>query len=354
MADLAVLEHHLARLARRSTLFPDRHLHLEYIVNMNAGSLYSPARAEETIKTLAAVAEGLCGPLRQESLITVRFHPTHYMGHAHEIAGSILSTIATDQSGSVHVIISVGGDGTHAEILSAFDASRDDGSEVFFLRLPFGTGNDGADAPDLAGAVRLLLGSARPVRTGELSFAPTGMSSFSAYNIGSLGLDAYVAYLTNRLRGRFAGDAYKLIADVMTLFYERIVGSAPMSIDLIDPQGNATSIADRFLLIAAGVTGQRRYGGGKHVLPGYENFCAIGRMGTVAKVRLKGLFYRGDHVTDHRVRMRSVQKAVVHYSRRIPMQLDGESVWLEPENFPLEIVVRPPRIPVLSLDQSNT
>lgn len=355
MIDVSILTDLLLSVARRTTLFPGRQIRMEFIVNMNAGALYSAARAEQTIRTMVRLAEGLRGPVRPESELAIRFQTTRYPGHAHELATSLLDSIEAGSTGvDSTIIVSVGGDGTHAEILSAFGPDRTDDNDLYFLRLPLGTGNDGADAPDLPSAVRLLLGEARPVRTGELVVQPEGMGEFSAYNIGSIGLDAYIAYLTNRLRGRFKGDAYKVIADVMTLFYERIVGSAPVRIEYVDAQGDASSLADEFLLVAIGVSGYRRYGGGKLVLPGYENLCAISRLGTIGKIRLKAAFYKGEHVERPQVRMRSIQRATIYHEKRIPMQLDGESVWLDPEHFPLRVAVRSARIPVLVFDQSNT
>ncbi|MFW6293867.1 MAG: diacylglycerol/lipid kinase family protein, partial [Spirochaetota bacterium] len=172
-------------------------------------------------------------------------------------------------------------------------------------------------------------------------------------NIASVGLDAYVGYLTNRLKGRFGGDLYKLIADVMTLLYERVVGAGRMRIDLVDEQGQGDRLERVFLLVALGVSGYRRYGGGKLVLPAYENLCAIEPLGLLGKIRLKALFYRGEHVHEPNVTMRSARRIVIHYGQAIPLQLDGETVWLAKENFPLEMQVAPPEVPILAFAQSK-
>ena len=193
------------------------------------------------------------------------------------------------------------------------------------------------------------LGSAEPSRTGRLRVTPRGMTSFYGYNIASVGLDAYVGYLTNRLKGRFGGDLYKVIADVMTLLYERVVGAGPMRAEIVDDQGRASRLEGVFLLFALGVSGYRQYGGGKLVLPGYENLCAIEPLGIVGKIRLKSLFYRGEHVHEPNVRMASAVRATIHYGQSIPLQIDGETVWLHAEHFPLEMEVLPPEVPVLRL-----
>ena len=363
---LPALEEPFERIFRTSALYPGEHLTVDVIVNLQAGALSSRNRYQQTVMTLDRLTRGLVGPVRDRRVLDLRFHQTHYVGHARELTAALLA----EEVPGRRLIVSAGGDGTHGEVLSAAatgvahgaaEAVRGGGPSgeiespgsdqaVHYVRLPLGTGNDGADAPDLASAVRLLLGSARFTHSGRLVVAPAGMTAFHGYNIASVGLDAYVAFLTNRLKRRFAGDLYRLLADVMTLFYERLVGVGPMRVELTDEQGRADELAGTFLLIAMGVTGYRRYGGGKLVLPAYENLCAIEPLGLAGKLRLKSLFYRGEHVHEPNVHMRSVRRLRIHYDRKAPLQIDGETVWLEEDNFPLEIQLLSPRIPVLAYE----
>lgn len=356
----AALENDLDHVLRRTALFPNRHLTVDVIINVQAGAVSSDKRAAATVARIGRLARGIVGPVRGADSISVRFRYTHYVGHAGEMTRALLAETPPD----VHLIVSAGGDGTHAEVLAAFEAATGAAAgaaaaapatraERYFIRLPFGTGNDGADAPDVPGAVRLLLGCAEERRAGQIDVTPAGMPVFRGYNIASIGLDAYVAYLTNRLKRRFDGDLYRLIADVMTLLYERVVGAGRMEIDLVDERGSAERLAGTFLLLAMGVSGYRRYGGGKQVLPGYENLCAVDRIGMIGKIRLKPLFYRGDHVHEPNVTMRSARRITVSYDRAIPLQIDGETVWLSQENFPLEMQVQTPRVPVLSFPQGG-
>ncbi|MFW5884295.1 MAG: diacylglycerol/lipid kinase family protein [bacterium] len=344
----ASLENDLDCVLRRSRLFADRHLSVDVIINVQAGAISSDKRAIATVDALDRLTEGIVGPVRGADSIAIRFHYTHYVGHAGEITRELLGAKQPD----VHLIVSAGGDGTHAEVLAAFEAAETSsaapGGERYFIRLPLGTGNDGADAPDLPRAVRLLLGCAEQRRAGQIDVMPVGMPVFRGYNIASIGLDAYVAYLTNRLKRRFGGDLYRLIADVMTLLYERVVGAGRMVVDLVDERSRAERLEGTFLLLAMGVSGYRRYGGGKQVLPGYENLCAVERLGVIGKIRLKPLFYRGEHVHEPNVVMRSARRITVSYDRPIPLQIDGETVWLTAESFPLEMHVQAPRVPVLS------
>ncbi len=344
---LSAFDEQVGRIVRRSRLFAGRRLMVDVIVNFTAGALSSERRALGSVERLARLADTLSGPERSASEVAVRFHATRYVGHARELASSLLEQTFP----GVRLIASAGGDGTHREVLSAWTAGaappdrRDE--PLFFIRLPFGTGNDGSDAPDLASGVALLAGQAEPDRAGELIVTPRGMPAQRGYNITSIGLDAYVAYLTNRVKARYSGDAYKIIADVMTLLYERVVGADPMVVDLERPDGGIEQMNGTFLILAVGVSGHRTYGGGKLVLPGEENVCAIEPLGLAGKIRLKKLFYRGEHVHEPTVTMRSACRLTVAYHRRIPMQIDGETIWLAEENFPLSIDVRPPTIPVL-------
>lgn len=343
------LEEQFERIFQVSALFPGRHLTVDVIVNLQAGALSSRKRFVRTMDTLGELTQGLIGPPRDRDALDVRFHQTHYVGHAREITEALLAEAVPD----ARLVLSAGGDGTHGEVLSAVGPSPEehaahDGSALHFVRLPFGTGNDGADAPDLASAVRLLLGSAESRRAARLLVSPAAMTGFHGYNIASVGLDAYVAFLTNRLKRRFGGDLYRVLADIMTLFYERIVGVDPMHVAYVDEQGRAGELRGTYLLLALGVSGYRRYGGGKHVLPAYENLCAIEPLGFAGKLRLKSLFYRGEHVHEANVHMRSVRRLTIRYDRSTPLQIDGETVWLGEENFPLEMQVVPPEIPVLT------
>jgi diacylglycerol kinase family enzyme len=46
--------------------------------------------------------------------------------------------------------------------------------------------------------------------------------------------------------------------------------------------------------------------------------------------------------------MASARHLTIEYARRIPLQIDGETRWLEPDEFPLEMEVFSDSIPILS------
>ncbi|MFW6289019.1 MAG: diacylglycerol kinase family protein, partial [Spirochaetota bacterium] len=171
---LSALEYQIEHILRRTALFAGRHLSVDMIINPEAGTLSSEKRAVATVEHLNRLARGIVAPLRGDDEFSIRFHLTHYVGHAREIARAMCARSVPD----VHLIVSAGGDGTHGEVLSSCDGMLPSGAgdkELFFVRLPFGTGNDGADAPDLPTAVRLLLGCAEQRRTGQVVVTPHGM-----------------------------------------------------------------------------------------------------------------------------------------------------------------------------------
>ena len=355
MLDWRRFERAFERVIGLSALFGDAPIAVDVIVNPYAGRFSSERRAAATLDELdsvtasattsAAVAGG-----RAREIATLRFHHTQYVGHARKIAREAIGRSRT----SPHIVVSAGGDGTHGEVLAAYldaraaDTSLEDDHRCALMRLPLGTGNDGADAQSIAEAVTMLRGAAEVRRAGHLVIRPTGMDEFFGFNIASIGLDAYVAELTNRLKRRFGGDLYKVIADVATLFYEQIVGVESMTLEVDGGAPDTERLTGEYMLVAAGVSGYRYYGGGKAVLPGAENLCAIARLGLLGKIRLKSLFYTGDHVREPNVAMRSFRTLRVEYGRRIPMQVDGETAWLEPTNFPLRIERVADSIPVLA------
>jgi len=100
-------------------------------------------------------------------------------------------------------------------------------------------------------------------------------------------------------------------------------------------------------LVAVGISGWRTYGGHVPVLPGVENVCVVKEMGTFEKIKSKKLMYAGRHGELPNERFYSATRVDFNYDRLLPMQLDGEFHWLQPEDFPLSIEILTPRIKVL-------
>jgi diacylglycerol kinase family enzyme len=168
-----------------------------------------------------------------------------------------------------------------------------------------------------------------------------------SFNVGSIGLDAYIAGLTNRFKRVMPGDAYKYMVDLGSLFYERRVRPGPMDVTLHD-NGTVTRV-DSFVpsMVIVGISGARTYGGHMPVLPGSENVCLVGGMGLMEKIRNKKLFYLGRHGELPQVHFHRATRVDIGYAGTIPMQLDGEIAWLTPESFPVSMSILEPRINIL-------
>ena len=225
---------------------------------------------------------------------------TREPGHAGKIVEALLDEAkSAAPSRRFHLIITAGGDGTSLEALTAFyhapEALR---SNFAILRLPMGTGNDGADAWDLDAALDLLIYPSRIEYRRALRLrTAAGKGPFLAFNILSVGLDAFVTHMTNKTKGNLPGDSYKLWVDIASLLYDRIYHVGPMEVRAFDEAGRTlTSFRDPLLLLAVGVSGHRTYGSHKHILPDERNVCAIRQMPLLRKVALKGLFSTGGHI----------------------------------------------------------
>jgi diacylglycerol kinase family enzyme len=168
-----------------------------------------------------------------------------------------------------------------------------------------------------------------------------------SFNVGSVGLDAYIVGLTNRFKRIIPGEAYKVMVDIGSLFYEQRVHPRPMNVHL--SRGRQKTRIDGITpsMVIVGISGGRTYGGHMPVLPGEENVCIVDRMSLLSKVVNKKLFYVGRHGELPQVSFHAADKVDIQYDGRIPMQLDGELSWLEAGDFPVSMRVVEPKINIL-------
>jgi diacylglycerol kinase family enzyme len=216
-----------------------------------------------------------------------------------------------------------------------------------------GTGNDGADAAELDGALELLIRPVDIVKARALRLLTAGgRGPFLAFNILSVGLDAFVTHMTNRMKGKLPGDSYKLWVDIAALFYDRVYTVGPLDVRALDGEGREVpggKFRRDVLLLAVGAGGYRTYGSHKKILPDGRNVCALNQMPLLRKLALKELFNTGTHVDKPEAVLFNAER--VEFSGIYPIlaQMDGETVLLRPEDFPAAIELTPPVIPVLKL-----
>jgi len=332
-------------LLDRSPAFPSGLASAILIANPTAGGFTRPSyerKRHAELEELAAQATAL--PARGSST-PLETRLTEGPGHAGKLARAfIASTREGVANREPRLIMTAGGDGTSLEVLSALmelpPAERD---SYLVLRLPFGTGNDGSDGRDLKASLGRLLVASRPSPRSAIRVEPNpggGKPHLWSFNIASLGADAFISDMTNRLKTVFPGDSYKLWVDVASVLYDIMWPTWPMKLRAFDADGNEIRCFDREILIMAfGASGRRQYGSNKSILPDDDNVCAINQMSLLRKLGVKGPIQKGAHRGMKEVELFSAARIVVAYGDRILMQRDGEVTRLSAADFPLEMEI---------------
>jgi diacylglycerol kinase family enzyme len=355
----------LAEICRRSLVAPEKSLRWAIIANPAAGGFTMRSRVKKCrIALEQCLTEARKNPLREDcapagvmaeladspSLASYGLAQTDGHGCAAKYAEALIGEAKT-QNAPFYLIISAGGDGTSREILTAMYHAPDDvRSNMAIIRLPMGTGNDGADSANLADALMLLI---KPSRIEfcpclRLVTAPNGPATSNhphlAFNILSVGLDAFVTHMTNKMKGKLPGDSYKLWVDIASLLYDRLY-----TVGFLDVKADSGEITlhEKLLLLAVGASGHRTYGSQKKILPDDRNVCAVKQMPLLRKLALKGLFTTGKHIDKPETILFNARRVEFSGSFPILAQMDGEAVLLQPEDFPAAIELSEPLIPVL-------
>jgi diacylglycerol kinase family enzyme len=361
----------LGEICMHTLLIPDRPLIWTIIANVHAGGFIIPSRwKRHQVHLKSSEEKARCNPRRvnagpsqlaqtmnrgKGTLGQWGLIPTEGPGHAGKITEALITSaqgesVAPSGDAPLYLIITAGGDGTSREVLTVlYTASPWCRSHFVVLRLPMGTGNDGADAWDLDKALDLLIYPSKIEMTRALRLTTaTGKGPFYAFNILSVGLDAFVTHMTNKMKRFSPGDFYKLWVDIASLLYDRLYRVGPMEVRAYDEAGNTlTVLHDFILLLAVGVSGRRTYGAHKWILPDDRNVCAVKQMSLFRKLRLKGLFTTGEHINKPESILFNAHRVELQGTYPILAQMDGETVLLEPEDFPGCIERTEAVIPVL-------
>jgi diacylglycerol kinase family enzyme len=352
--DISLFTDGLKGLVEKTPLFPRENLIATVIINPNAGGFSRPARFAAALQDVAlANSATALHPARGGSM-SWRVISTESPRHATRIASECIEEAAM-KPGTTWLVILACGDGTSLEFLDELSRAPDELRNVFtVLRLPMGTGNDGSDGRELSDSLSRLTGSGEVAVQAILRVipAPGGPAcsrarggEWRSFNIASIGLDAYVTDMTNRLKVHMPGDSYKLWMDLAALFYDKVYPPREMGITAMDSEGKETGrLEGRFLLALMGVSGYRTYGSNKKILPDKDNACAVHQMPLLRKLALKGPMTSG-HIRDFQEAVLFSADAIeFRYGDRILVQMDGEAELLVPEDFPLRMERTPPLI----------
>jgi len=350
----------LAEIISRSEVAPGKPLRWTIIANPSAGGFTIKRRWKQHKEALRNTLEKVQNKTQRIDAVPSLYSqerlgliPTIAPGHARTITKEILKEMAED-NGSFFLFITAGGDGTSLEVLQTlYSAPPALLSRYAILRLPMGTGNDGAEAFNMEDALELLVNPTHIVHKSGLKLSTVtkktwpGGEPFMAFNILSLGLDAFVTHMTNKMKGIFPGDSYKLWVDIAALFYDRIYKTDFMEVRAYKENRKVMDFREKLLLCAMGESGNRYYGSHKPVLPDNRNVCAMKQMSIFRKIILKELMLSGAHINAPEAILFNASRLEISGLLPVMAQMDGEAIRLETEDFPVTIELTDPVIPVL-------
>jgi len=352
--DLSRFADGLRGLVEKTPLFGSADLETVLLINPRAGGFSRPARAAAAMRDLAAAIDDAARLEKRPGKLSWRTVQTTGSKHATKLAAHYIEESAMKPASSWFIILACG-DGTSLEFLDELSRAPDELRNRFtVLRLPMGTGNDGSDGRELTDSLSRLVGKGvvaiqpvlrvRPAPGGPAAGRAPG-GEWRSFNIASVGIDAFVTHMTNKLKSSLPGDSYKLMVDLASVFYDRIYPPKPMTILARDAFGAELSRLDGlFLLVAMGISGNRTYGSNKPILPDADNVCAVRQMPLLRKLALKDPMSSGRIREFPEASLFSAESLEIVYADRILVQMDGEAELLVAGDFPLRIEKTPPLI----------
>ena len=314
------------------------------VANPNAGGFTRPSYSRRRHAELLALKTGFASLPALSGRPPLELCRTNKPTHASEIAREFFAAARASglREGEFRLVVTAGGDGTSHEVLSALmELPIGERRHYAVLRLPFGTGNDGSDgrllpeslgrfaAPCLLAPRTAILASPNP---------EGGKKPIWSFNIASLGADAFVAHMTNRLKNAFPGDFYKLWVDLASVFYDFLWPSRELALKAFSASGAIVrEFAKPLLLLAMGASGHRQYGSNKPILPGDENVIAVSQIPLLRKLAIKGPLQKGEHQGIPEIEHFGAARLEIGYGDRVLFQADGEITRFDAEDFPLRM-----------------
>lgn len=347
----------LSFIVERSSAFAGKHVRISVIINPVAGGFTIPSRVKANKIALEEAVQSVSDRKPAARSCSCAVFRTESAGHASRLARAVFDSILEDAASDVlHLVVTAGGDGTSLDVQAemakmVLEEGRGELSDrVCLLRLPFGTGNDGSDGRTLSESFTRLVGDSRFEFRPAVVVRPNNCSAspWYAFNIASLGLDAFVTHMTNHVKRIVPGDVYKIWVDAACLFYNRLYPLGSMRVNAYSADGTqVSSYAEPLLLQVMGVSGYRTYGSNQRILPDERNVCAARDMSLLRKLSLKKYVKEGTHAGFPEIIMYTAAKLVINYDKKILVQMDGESHLLDAASCPLVMELSKPFMQVL-------
>lgn len=376
--------HYIQKMVSVLPIWKNINLSIIVIANPHAGFFTQKKRSK---KARILFEEAINSVAKKDIVVkatTVSAHYTQYPRHASEITNDIITKIVAtkeSQRGNQTLIVSAGGDGTSLEIQTALLLAAQESqikrdvvmNQCTVLRLPFGTGNDGTDGHVLDETLRMLesnvhFANARAIKVyyggkpTRHDIEATGKAKdlwnasdapWYAFNIASIGIDAFVTYMTNRMKSSMPGDSYQLWVDLAAAGYDTQFKPQEAYIEIINEAGDVTdSINTKIEFALLGVSGHRTYGSNHHILPDDNNVCIAPKMSLLAKLLKMNEFTKGTHAQKNLAKLFTAEKIRIAYSGTILVQMDGEARLLCPKHFPLVMERTEPCVRIIEQDDS--
>ncbi|MDR0465698.1 MAG: diacylglycerol kinase [Treponema sp.] len=348
----------LTDICEHSLVSPGRPLRCTIIANPAAGGFVIKSRWQKNSRVLNEYQQKAQAMPKREIYKSIALNLTEGKGSANETTRSLINRAEKDRV-PFNLIISAGGDGTHGEIMLALYNAPDNIREnMAVLRIPMGTGNDGADNAHMEKALDLLINPVHVEYAPAVQLKTSANGSlnkkgpFIAFNILSAGLDAYVTHMTNLMKEKTPGDSYKLWLDIATLFYERKYKVDFINVKAFDENDKeVSSFKEKLLILVMGASGHRTYGSQHRILPDDRNVCAVKQMPLFQKLAVKSQITKGAHANNPRAIILSASRVEFTGLHPILAQMDGETVLLKPDDFPASLELTKPVIPLLKMDK---
>jgi len=233
------------------------------------------------------------------------------------------------------MIVSVGGDGTHNEVVNGFfDGDRQVNPAAVMAIVTSGTGGDfrrtfGLGKGPFAAIERLSGRETRPIDVGRFSYVDHQGKSRMGYfvNILSFGMGGLVDHMINNTTKAFGGKTSFFIATLRALCRFR-----RQTVEIALDDGEPQQMQIHNVAVANG----RFFGGGMMVAPeaepddGLFDIVSFVDMSTLSFMSLGSSIYKGKHLAHKNVTFHRARKLTATSEDAVLLDVDGEQAGILP------------------------